>query len=83
MYKPNKSKIIPSILVSKLVEQGCFAYLDYVRNIEIEAPSIMSIPVVSESSEVDPNNLPSISSDTDIDFCIYLEPSTRPISIPP
>ncbi|KAH0729489.1 hypothetical protein KY290_000612 [Solanum tuberosum] len=30
-----------------------------------------------------PNDLPDMPPDRDIDFCIDLEPSTRPISIPP
>ena len=42
-----------------------------------------SIPVVSEFSEVFPTDLPSLPPGHDIDFCIYVEPGTRPISIPP
>ena len=42
-----------------------------------------SIPVVSEFSEVFPTDLPGLPLDRDIDFCIDVEPGTRPISIPP
>ena len=42
-----------------------------------------SIPVVSEFSEVFPTDLPGLPPDRDIDFCIDVEPGTRPISIPP
>ncbi|WMV45799.1 hypothetical protein MTR67_039184 [Solanum verrucosum] len=83
VYKPKQAKIISSIWASKLVEQGCLAYLAQVRDVEIEAPFIGSIPVVSEFSEVFPNDLPGMPLDRDIDFCIDLEPGTRPISIPP
>ncbi|WMV40989.1 hypothetical protein MTR67_034374 [Solanum verrucosum] len=54
-----------------------------IPDVEIEAPSIGSIPVVSEFREVFSNDLPGMPSDRDIDFCIDLESATRPISIPP
>ncbi|XP_069150379.1 uncharacterized protein [Solanum lycopersicum] len=41
------------------------------------------ILVVSEFSEVFPTDLPGLPPDRDIDFCIDVEPGTRPISIPP
>ncbi|WMV19603.1 hypothetical protein MTR67_012988 [Solanum verrucosum] len=66
----------------KLVEQGCLAYLDHIRDIEAESPSIKSIPIVSKFKEVFPTDLPGMPPDRDIDFCIELEPGTRPISIP-
>ncbi|KAH0646659.1 hypothetical protein KY284_034543 [Solanum tuberosum] len=50
---------------------------------KIEAPSIGSIPVVSEFREVFPNDLHGMPPNRDIDFCIDLKPGTRPISIPP
>ncbi|WMV30007.1 hypothetical protein MTR67_023392 [Solanum verrucosum] len=83
VYKPKQAKIISSIRASKVVVQGCLAYLAHVRDVEIEAPSIGSIPVVSEFSEVFPNDLPGMPPDRDILFCIYLEPGSYPISIPP
>ncbi|WMV30378.1 hypothetical protein MTR67_023763 [Solanum verrucosum] len=52
-------------------------------DVEIEAPSIDSIHVVSEFSEVFPNDLPGMPPDRDIDFCIDFDLGTRPISIPP
>ena len=42
-----------------------------------------SVPVVSELSEVFRTNLPRLPPDRDINFCIDVEPGTRPISIPP
>ncbi|WMV07513.1 hypothetical protein MTR67_000898, partial [Solanum verrucosum] len=78
-----QAKIISSIWASKLVEQGCLAYLTHVRDVEIEALSIGSILVVSQFSEVFPNDLPGMPSDRDIDVCIDLELGTCPISISP
>ncbi|WMV49500.1 hypothetical protein MTR67_042885 [Solanum verrucosum] len=63
VYKPKQAKIISSIRASKLVEQGCLAYLADVRDVEIEAPSIESIHVVSKFSEVFPNDLPGMPLD--------------------
>ena len=37
---------------------------------------------MSEFSEVFPTDLPGLPLDQDIDFCIDVEPGTRPISIP-
>ncbi|WMV48268.1 hypothetical protein MTR67_041653, partial [Solanum verrucosum] len=75
--------IISSIRARKLVGQGCLAYLAHIRDVEVETPSIESIPVVSEFREVFPNDLPGMPLDRDINFCIDLKLGTRPISIPP
>ena len=60
MYKPKHANIVFSIWASKLVEQGCLAYLGHIRDVDIEAPSIESIHVVFEFSEVLPNDFPSM-----------------------
>ncbi|WMV14768.1 hypothetical protein MTR67_008153 [Solanum verrucosum] len=83
VYKPKQAKIMSSIWAKKLIGQGCLAYLAHIRDVEIEAPSIGSIPVVSEFIEVFPNDLSYMPLDRDIDFCIDLEPGMRPISIIP
>ncbi|WMV07946.1 hypothetical protein MTR67_001331 [Solanum verrucosum] len=83
VYKSKQAKIISSIRARKLVEQGCLTYLAHILDVEVESPSIESIPVVSEFREVFPIDLPGMPPDRDIDFCsIDLEPSTHPISIP-
>ena len=48
-----------------------------------QVPSIESVSVVREFLDVFPADLPGMPPDRDIDFCIDLEPGTRPISIPP
>ena len=47
VYKSKKAKIISFIRASKLVERGCLAYLAHIKDVEIVAPSIEFIPVVS------------------------------------
>ncbi|WMV42471.1 hypothetical protein MTR67_035856 [Solanum verrucosum] len=49
---------------------------------KVESPSIESIHMVSKR-EVFPTDWPGMPSGRDIDFCIHLEPGTRPTSIPP
>ncbi|WMV32386.1 hypothetical protein MTR67_025771 [Solanum verrucosum] len=83
VYKPKPAKIISSIRARKLVGQGCLAYLAHIWDVEVESPSIESIPVVSKFREVFPTDLPSMPLNRDIDFCIDLKLGTRPISIPP
>ncbi|WMV24323.1 hypothetical protein MTR67_017708 [Solanum verrucosum] len=83
VYKPKQAQIISSIHSRKLVGRGYFAYLAHIRDVDVESPSIESIPVVSKFREVFPTDLSGMPPDRDIDFYIYLEPGTRPISIPP
>ena len=44
---------------------------------------IESVSIVCEFLDVFPADLPGMPLDRDIDFCIDLEPGTRPISKPP
>ncbi|WMV45399.1 hypothetical protein MTR67_038784 [Solanum verrucosum] len=83
VYRPKQAKIISYIRARKLIGQGCLAYLAHIKDVEIEAPSIESIPVVSEFREMFPNDLPGMPPDRDIHLCTDLEPGTHPISIPP
>ncbi|WMV49658.1 hypothetical protein MTR67_043043 [Solanum verrucosum] len=83
VYMPKPAKIISFVWARKLMGQGCLDYLAHIQDVEVESPSIESIPVVSEFREVFPTNLPGMPPDRDINFCIDLETGTRPISIPP
>ncbi|XP_069154406.1 uncharacterized protein [Solanum lycopersicum] len=79
---PSKG-VISFLKARHLVQRGCLAYLAHIRDTSIETPMLESNPVVSEFSEVFPTDLPGLPPDRDIDFCIDVEPGTRPISIPP
>ncbi|XP_059306316.1 uncharacterized protein LOC132057727 [Lycium ferocissimum] len=80
---PAPKKIISFLRAKKLVSKGCLAYLAHVRDTTVASPPLESIPIVSEFAEVFPSDLPGMPPDRDIDFCIDLDPGTRPISIPP
>ncbi|XP_070054904.1 uncharacterized protein [Nicotiana tomentosiformis] len=61
------SRVISFLKSRHMVEKGCLAYLDYVRDATAESQTIDSVPVVWEFADVFPSNLPG----------------TQPISIPP
>jgi len=64
-----------------MVEKGYLAYLAYVQDTAVENPTIDSVPVVREFSDVFPSDLPGMPPNRDIDFYIDLALSTQPISI--
>ena len=57
--------------------------MTHLRDDTTQVPSIESVSIVREFLDVFPADLPGMPLDRDIDFCINLEPGTRPISIPP
>ena len=65
-----------------MVSKGCLAFLAHLKDDTTQVPSIESVSVVRELLDVFPTDLPGMPPDRDIDFCIDLEPGTRPISIP-
>ncbi|XP_070042871.1 uncharacterized protein [Nicotiana tomentosiformis] len=77
------SRVISFQKARRMVEKGCLAYLAYVRDTAAATPTIDSVPVVQEFSDVFPSDLPGMPPDRDIDICIDLAPVTQPISIPP
>ncbi|WMV14143.1 hypothetical protein MTR67_007528, partial [Solanum verrucosum] len=83
VYKTKPAKVISFVRARKLVGLGCLAYLAHIRDVKAETPSIESFTVVSEFKEVFPIDFPSMPPNRDINFCINLEPSTCPFSIPP
>ena len=62
---------------------GCLAYLAYVRDVRREGPTVESVPIAREFTDVLPTDLPGLPPDRDIEFSIEVEPGTKPISIPP
>ena len=61
---------------NKMMSKGLLCHLVSVNDLYHDIPSIDSVPVVNEFKDVFPPPL-------EIDFCIDLEPDTKPISIPP
>ncbi|XP_070054943.1 uncharacterized protein [Nicotiana tomentosiformis] len=70
------SRVISYMKARHMVENDCLAYLDYVRETAAETPTIDSVPVVREFTDVFPSDLPGMPPDRDIDFSIDLAPGT-------
>ncbi|XP_055814268.1 uncharacterized protein LOC129883677 [Solanum dulcamara] len=80
--RPRQRHLMRLSWARKMVRRGCLADFAHIRNVEVESPSIESIPVMCEFSEVFPLDLLGMPLDRDIDFYIDLEMVTHPISIP-
>ncbi|XP_069152767.1 uncharacterized protein [Solanum lycopersicum] len=74
---------ISFLRAKKMVSKGCLAFLAHLRDDTTQVPPIESVSIVREFLDVFPAELLGMPPDRDIDFCIDLEPVTRPISITP
>ncbi|KAL8108946.1 hypothetical protein AgCh_025152 [Apium graveolens] len=63
----------------KLLREGCEAYLAHIVDTEKKAPSLDEIPVVSEFSNVFPDEFPGLPPDREIEFSIDLIPGAGPV----
>ncbi|XP_070054249.1 uncharacterized protein [Nicotiana tomentosiformis] len=77
-----KGRFIYHLKATNMINKGCIYHLVRVTDIDVEAPTLESVPVVNEFSKVFPNELPGIPPDRKIDFGIDVMPDTQPISIP-
>ncbi|XP_070019865.1 uncharacterized protein [Nicotiana sylvestris] len=77
------SRLISFLKAQRMVEKGCDAYLAYVRDVSIDTPSINSVLIVWDFSDMFLADLPGMPHDRDIDFGIDLLSGTQSISIPP
>ncbi|XP_070025283.1 uncharacterized protein [Nicotiana sylvestris] len=78
-FVPNR--VISFLKDRWMVGKGCISYLAFVREVGAEIPSIDSVPIVRDFSDVFPADLLGMPPDMDIDFGIDLVPGTQPISI--
>jgi hypothetical protein len=73
--------MISALCAHRLMQQGCEGYLAYLLNPEVSAGSMQSVPVVSEFSDVFPEELPGLPPTRAVDFPIDLVPGAAPISV--
>ncbi|XP_070048537.1 uncharacterized protein [Nicotiana tomentosiformis] len=73
------SRVISHLKAQQMVRKDCLSYLAFVRDVSAVAPTIDSVPIVREFSDVFPADQPGMPPDRDID----LVPGTQSISIPP
>ncbi|WRX22761.1 zinc finger protein [Theobroma cacao] len=75
--------VVHTPLALKLVRKGYPAYLAHVIDISMEEPKLENVPVVSEFSDVFPDELPELPPDHELEFTIDLFLGIASISIPP
>ena len=66
-----------------MISKGCIYHIVRVQDLDSEIPPIELVAVVSDFSEVFPDNLPGIPPLWEIYFGIDLLPEINPISIHP
>ena len=67
----------------KLFTKGLLCHLVSVNDLDHDIPSIDSVSIVNEFLDVFPKDFPGVPRLQEIDYCIDIEPDTKPISIPP
>ncbi|XP_074321484.1 uncharacterized protein LOC141658338 [Silene latifolia] len=82
IVKP-KVKMIASLTLKSCLRKGYPMILCHVRDTWMEEPSAAKIPVVSESNDVYPEEIPGLPPKRDINFSVELKPGTRLISKAP
>ena len=75
----HRGRIISCIKACKMISKGCLYYIVRVQDLDSEVPPIRLVPVVSEFSEVFPNDLSGIPPERKIDFCIDFLQEKNPI----
>ncbi|XP_070008439.1 uncharacterized protein [Nicotiana sylvestris] len=74
-----RGRFISYLKARKMIRKGYIYHLVQVQDVEVESPTIQSIPVVNEF----PDELLGLLPEREIEFSIDLLPDTHPISIPP
>ncbi|OMO58913.1 reverse transcriptase [Corchorus capsularis] len=83
---PAKSppRIVSMLQARRLLKSGCLGFLVSVQNnLDGELPSLNSIPIVQDFSDVFPEDLHGLPPDREVEFSIDLIPGTTPISKTP
>ena len=74
---------ISALQTQHLIAAGCEYFLVSVVATDVKTPEISSVPVVSEFSDVFPEDLPGLPPERDVEFCIELQPGTTPVARAP
>nr|GFD37191.1 putative reverse transcriptase domain, aspartic peptidase domain protein [Tanacetum cinerariifolium] len=79
----NPMQIILALQARTLLSHGCEGFLATIHDTTSEVPSIHDQPIVSEFSDVFPDELPGIPPVREVEFNIELIPGSEPISKAP
>ena len=75
-------RVILALQASSLLRKGCQGFLAYVVNEENDL-KLEDIPIVRDSPDVFPEDLPGLPLEWEVEFTIDLAPETTPISKAP
>ncbi|KAH0700890.1 hypothetical protein KY284_015105 [Solanum tuberosum] len=78
-----RGKFISYLKAKKMMFKGYICHLVRVKNIDVEPPTLQSIPVVNEFPDVFPEDLPGLPPEREVEFGIDVISDTQSISIPP
>ncbi|KAJ1693767.1 hypothetical protein LUZ63_010465 [Rhynchospora breviuscula] len=82
--KPGTSiPMISALQVKHLMSSGCGVFLASVVSTDSKAIELDTVPVVREYSDVFPEDLPGLSPDREVEFCIELQPGTTQMAKAP
>nr|GFD31617.1 putative reverse transcriptase domain, aspartic peptidase domain protein [Tanacetum cinerariifolium] len=73
-------QIISALQARTLLSHGCEGFLATIHDATLDVPSIHGQPIVSEFSDVFPDELPGIPPVREVEFNIELIPGAEPIS---
>nr|GFD43000.1 putative reverse transcriptase domain, aspartic peptidase domain protein [Tanacetum cinerariifolium] len=76
-------QIISALQARTLLSHGCDGFLATIHDTTSDVPSIHDQPIVSESPDVFPDELPGIPPIREVGFSIELIPGAEPISKAP
>ncbi|XP_070057832.1 uncharacterized protein [Nicotiana tomentosiformis] len=62
------SRFVSFLKAQQMVEKGCDAYLAFVRDINVDTPTVESVPVLRDYPTIFPADLLGMPPDRDIDF---------------
>ena len=77
------SNVISATTTRTMVQKGCEAYLAYVIDTKAVKPSLLDIPIVSDFSDVFPEEFPRLPPQRKIEFTIDDVQGATPTSITP
>ncbi|XP_070050184.1 uncharacterized protein [Nicotiana tomentosiformis] len=77
------NQVISFLKARHMVEKGCLSYLAFVGDTTAEIPTLYSVLVVREFSNIFSADLQGMPPNRDIDFGIDLVTSTQPVSTSP
>ncbi|XP_069145889.1 uncharacterized protein [Solanum lycopersicum] len=72
-------QIVSNLEDNQMIAKGYLYHLVRFNDLDQEVPSIDSVPIVNEFPDVFPEDLPGVTPEREIDFCVVLDTNTKQI----